>query len=350
MLSGSLNNKILFVIIFTLFMTVLPACGQLKDSDTEPITKTKFMLDTICSITLYDTSDDEIIDQCFQKIDDIEEKMSVNLAESEVSKINQNAGISPVKVSEDTYQVIRTGIKYSEMTSGRFDISVGPLVKLWGINTPDQKIPAETAVESAVALIDYRKIKINDADKSVFLKEKGMLLDLGGIAKGYAGDAVAEILRKKGVHHAIVDLGGNLAVIGSKPDGTNWNVGIQTPFEPNGDYFAVLNISDEAVVTSGIYQRYFVKNKKIYHHIMNTKTGYPVDNGLVSATVVCRSSMDADALAKVFTLGLEKGMEFIENQKEAEAVFVTDKNEVYSTPGLKGLLKITDDKYKLVEQ
>jgi len=270
------KNKIYYIGlgVLIILIAIFSACKNTGDNAEKPITKTKVALDTVCSITTYGNTDDKVFDECFNKIDEIEKKMSVHIAESEVTAINKNAGIKPVKVSEETYNVIRTGKKYSEITAGKFDITVGPLVKLWGINTPDEKIPSEEGIKSTIPLVNYQNIILNDKEKSVLLKEKGMALDLGGIAKGYSGDAVAEILRRHHVKHAIVNLGGNLVVIGSKPDGTDWNVGIQTPFKSNGDYLGVLNVSDKAVVTSGIYQRYFKKNGKIYHHIMDTSTGY----------------------------------------------------------------------------
>jgi Membrane-associated lipoprotein involved in thiamine biosynthesis len=341
--------KLLVTILVLVLVLISSSCGMPDKNAAEPVTKTEFALDTLCSITLYDNPDESLFRECFEKIKDIEQKMSVDLDQSEVSAINKNAGIGPVKVSDETFHVISAGKDFSRMMSGRFDITVGPLVRLWGINKPDHKIPSKDEAKAAASLVDYRNIELNDSDKSVFLKEKGMSLDLGGIAKGYAGDAVAGILKAKGVRHAIVDLGGNLIVIGSKTDGSDWNVGIQTPFKPNGSYFAILNVSDKSVVTSGIYQRYFKENGKIYHHIMDTKTGYPVDNGLISVTVICGSSMDADALAKVFTMGLDEGIRYIEDRQDAEAIFVTDKKEVYTTSGLKGLLKITDEAYQLKE-
>lgn len=347
MRSYPFRNRITLIAAAALLLFLLPSCRLPDDSASAPVTKTEFALDTICSITLYGTADEAIFEECFQRIRDIEQKMSVDLDTSEIAEINRNAGVGPVGVSDDTWRVIRSGKEFGEMTSGSFDITVGPLVRLWGINKADPKVPSEEAVGQAAALVDYRNAVLNDAEKSVFLKEKGMALDLGGIAKGYAGDAVAEILRAKGVRHAVVDLGGNLVIIGSKPDGTDWNVGIQTPFQPNGDYFAVLSVSDKAAVTSGIYQRYFKENGKIYHHIMDVKTGYPVDNGLISVTVVCESSMNADALGKVITMGLEKGLRYIEDRKDTEAIFVTDQKEVYTTTGLKDLLKITDKNYRL---
>lgn len=335
------------VITAASFLFLCSACSPAEGSASEPVTKTEFALDTICSITLYGTAQDTIFNDCFQRVSEIEQEMSVNRKESEISDINRNAGVAPVKVSEDTYRVISAGKQYSGQLSGKFDISVGPLVNLWGINRPDHVVPAAEAVKKAAELVDYRKIELNDAEHSVLLKEKGMSLDLGGIAKGYAGDAVAELLKNRGVEHAIVDLGGNLVVIGTRPDGQDWNVGVQTPFQPDGTFFAILNVSDQAVVTSGIYQRYFKKDGKLYHHIMDTETGYPVDNGLVSVTVICDSSMEADALAKSFTLGLEEGLRYIEGQTDAEAIFVTDQNEVYTTSGLKNKLRITDKAYRL---
>lgn len=343
------KKTIVFMTVLSLIVIMVSGCQTKTVKNEEPVTKTKLAFDTICSITTYGNSD-QVFDQCFNKITEIEKKMSVDLVDSEVSEINQNAGINPVVVSDDTYQVISAGKKYSEMTLGNFDITVGPLVRLWGINKPDQKIPSEEEVRTTLQKINYNNVVLNDAERSVFLTEKGMSLDLGGIAKGYAGDAIAEIMKKNGVEHAIIDLGGNLVVIGSKPDGTDWGVGIQTPFKPNGEYFAVLHVYDKAIVTSGIYQRYFEENGKIYHHIMDTHTGYPVNNGLVSVTIICKKSMDADALAKAFTMGLDKGIQLIENKKDADAIFVTDQKEVYITQGLKGLLKITDDQYKLVER
>lgn len=340
---GSAIKRLLGVLFLICFL-IMTACA--KTENETPVTKTEFALDTVCSITVYDQSDAKIIDLCFQKINELENKMSSGLPDSEVSNINKNAGIKAVRVSEDTYKVIKAGKKYAELTGGKFDITVGPLVKLWGINTSSENIPSVRDIKSAVDLIDYRNIVLNDGEKSVMLGKKGMAIDLGGIAKGYIADAVAGILEKNNVKHAIVDLGGNIVAVGSKPNGTDWKIGLQTPFEPRGEAYGIVGVSGKAVVTSGIYERYFEKNGRIYHHIMDTTTGYPIDNGLVAVTVICASSTDADALAKVFALGLEDGIDLIERQSDAEAVFVTDKFEVYVTSGLKNI-KITDSRFKL---
>lgn len=345
MLRFHVKNKILFIVVLIFLMLVNTSCKN--DKAVPPVSRTKFLLDTVCSVTIYDKTNDKIFDECFKRIEDIEKKMSVDIADSEVSEINRNAGVKAVRVSDDTYYVIRSGKKYCEETEGKFDITVGPLVKLWGINTPHEKIPSVNEIRSTVSLINYKNIILNDKEKSVFLKEKGMSLDLGGIAKGYAGDAAARVLRKNNVKHAIVNLGGNIVVIGSKSEGTAWKVGIQTPFKPRGDYLGVVNVSDTSIVTSGIYERYFKKDGKIYDHILDTSAGYPIDNGLVSVTIINKKSMDSDALAKVFTLGLDKGMKFIESLKGVEAIFVTKESKVYITPGLKNSFKVVNPDYIL---
>lgn len=314
----------------------------------EPITKTAFALDTVCTITIYDKSSEKVLDDCFARLKVIESKMSVDIKSSEVSMINKMAGIKPVKVSDETYYVISNGKKFSDLTSGKFDITVGPLVKLWGINTPLARVPAPSEIKAALPLVNYKNIILNNKDKSIMLLKKGMSLDLGGIAKGYSGDAVEQVLKNNGIKHAIIDLGGNVLTIGSKPDGSKWRVGVQNPLLARGDYLGIVNVSEKAVVTSGIYERFFIKNGKRYHHIMDTKTGYPVDNELASVSIITDLSMNADALAKAFCFGVKGGLSFIEKQKGVEAIFVTRDSKVYVTPGIKNSFQITDPKFELM--
>jgi FAD:protein FMN transferase len=342
----SRRRRFLAVVMIIVLLLSITGCSQ---ETVEPVNKTSFVLDTLCSITIYDKSTDKMFEDSFGKLSDIDDKMSAQKSTSEVSLINKNAGIKPVKVSEETYKVISEGIAYSKLTDGKFDITVGPLVKLWGINTPKARVPRPEEIKAALPLIGYKNVVLNDGEKSVMLKKKGMSLDLGGIAKGYAGDAVEEILKAAGVKHAIIDLGGNILTIGSKPDKSEWRVGVQNPNKTRGDSLGVVSVSEESVVTSGIYERYFIKNNKRYHHIMDTKTGYPVDNEVASVTIVTEKSMRADALAKAFCMGVNKGLKFIEGQKDVEAIFVTKDSKVYITPGLKNKFEITDASFKLMQ-
>lgn len=337
-------------VLFIVQLLALSGCN--KDAavgkTAEPVNKTSFVLDTLCSITIYDNSTDKMFEDCFAKLNEIDDLMSAGKTTSEISKINQKAGISAVKVSDDTYTVIKEGIGYSKLTKGKFDITVGPLVKLWGINTPNARIPAPSEIKAALPLIGYQMVVLNDAKKSVMLTKKGMSLDLGGIAKGFAGDKAEEVLKADGVKHAIIDLGGNVLTIGTKPDGSDWRVGVQDPNQPRGDSLGVVSVKEKSVVTSGIYERYFEKNGKRYHHIMDTKTGYPVNNEVASVTIITEKSMRADALAKAFCMGVTKGLKFIEGIDGVQAVFVTRDFKVYITKGLKNNFQMMSDNYKLM--
>ena len=333
-------------IVITLMLVLILGCS--KKETIEPVKKTAYALDTICNITIYDKSSEAVFDKCFAALKVVESKMSVNIKNSEVSRINSNAGYKFVKVSDDTYNVIKTGVSFGYLTNGKFDITVGPLVKLWGINTPKARVPAPIEIKLALPLINYKNVLFKDKEKSIMLKNKGMSLDLGGIAKGFSGDVVEKVLKENGIKHAIIDLGGNILTVGSKPDGSFWRVGVQNPLSPRGDYLGIVSVKEKSVVTSGIYERFFIKNGKRYHHIMNTKTGYPVDNELASVSIVTDVSMNADALAKAFCMGVKAGLSFIEKQKDAEAIFVTKDSKVYITPGLKDVFKVTDSSFKLM--
>lgn len=314
----------------------------------EPIKKSGFFLDTICDITVYDNVSEEVLDKGFSVLQEIDDKMSATKATSEIMAINNASGKSSVKVSDDTLYVISKGIQYGETTEGKFDISVGPLVKLWGINTDHARIPSKDEIKSTLQQVGYKNVVINEAKNEVMLKLEGMSLDLGGIAKGYAGDAVADVLKNNGVKHAIINLGGSIVVIGAKPNGNEWNIGIQDPAEPRGEYLGILSVSNKAIATSGIYERFFIENGVRYHHIMDTSTGYPVDNSLASVSIISDKSIDGDPLAKAFTMGLEDGMKFIEKQQGVEAIFVTKDSKVYITPGLKNTFNVTNSSYTLM--
>jgi FAD:protein FMN transferase len=348
----TLNEKFSSVLILVFFIIMLLAgCGNNavnSGSSSSPLSRTEVWLDTPCTISIYDKSSTAVLDKAFAALKDIHNKMNADLDSSEVSNINKNAGLNYVKVSDGTFYVIKEAIKFSELTGGKFDITIGPLVKLWGINTPNAHVPSPAEIKSKLPLVNYKNILINENDKSVKLKNTGMAIDLGGIAKGYAGDAVGNVLKQNGVKHALINLGGNIYTIGSKPDGSNWRLGIQNPTTPNGDYLGTVEVKDKAVVTSGIYERYFEQNGKIYHHILDTDTGYPVDNNLASVTIVTGLSINGDALAKVFCMGIDKGLALIKTIKDTEAIFVTRDKKVYITPGLAGNFKITNPEFTLI--
>nr|WP_245523141.1 FAD:protein FMN transferase [Thermosediminibacter oceani] len=315
--------------------------------------KTNFMLDTMIKISAYGSGASEAIDAAFDRISEIEKKMNASAEDSEVTGINKAAGREYFKVSPDTFYVIKRGLYFSELSGGRFDITVGPLVKLWGIGTENARVPEEQEIKSALSLINYRDVLLDEENHGVMLKRPGMRIDLGAIAKGYAADEVIRILKEKGVRSAVADLGGNVYVLGKKPNGEPWKIGVQDPFaETRGDIFATVEVWDKTLVTSGVYERFFEEEGKRYHHILDTSTGYPVENGLVSVTIISDSSIDADALSTAaFSLGLKDGMRLVENLPGIEAIFVTADREVYITSGVeKYNFQIINEDFVLKQQ
>lgn len=337
------KNVIISILsICTLCTIFMVSCTKLI----KPISKETYMLGTIIDIKVYDKKGNEVIDKCINRIRDIEEKMSVNKPKSEVNTINNSSGRKSERVSDDTYYVIKKALEYSYMSKGAFDITIEPLVKIWGIGTDKARVPLKEEIEKALKYINYKDIEASHSNE-VYLKRKGMAIDLGGIAKGYAADELKKIIKEENIKSAFLNLGGNVYAIGSKQDGSPWNIGIQNPLKGKGEYMGILSVKDKSVVTSGNYERYFMKNGKRYHHIFDPKTGYPSEQGLISTTIVSDSSIDGDALSTTtYVLGLQKGMELIKSLKGVEAVFITDNKKVYVTEGLKDSFKLTSEEFK----
>nr|WP_207728672.1 FAD:protein FMN transferase [Clostridium botulinum] len=314
----------------------------------EPVSRETYLMGTIINIKAYGKNADKAVQSSVDKISDIENKMSINISTSEVNKINKNAGIAPVKVSKNTFDVVKASLIYSEKTKGSFDITVEPLVSIWGIGTDKARIPSKDEINNALKLINYKDVVINEKESTVMLKRKGQAIDLGAIAKGYTADELKKVLLNYNVSSAFLSLGGNVYVLGNKPDKTPWKIGVQNPLEPRGDYLGIVSVSDKSVVTSGNYERFFERNGKRYHHIFDTKTGYPAEKGLISVSIISDKSIDGDALStSVYTLGLDEGKKLIESLKGVEAIFVTNDKKVYVTSGLKDIFKLTNTDFKL---
>jgi len=313
------------------------------------LSKTDFALGTLCTIRLVEGGNSATLDQAFLRLRTIEDRMSVNKEGTEVSKINEMAGKASVEVSSDTFYVISKAIDYARLTGGAFDPSIGPLTKLWNIGAGGEKVPPKENILSAKALVDWRNVVLDASANKVFLKEEGMSLDLGAIAKGYAADEIEKILRLAKVKAAVIDLGGNIFVYGTKKDKTLWRVGIQNPESERGDYLGIVEGPQMTIVTSGIYERCFIENGKRYHHILDTKTGFPVDNGLVSVSIIGQSSIDADVLStSLIALGIEKGLELLKRFPNTYAIFIDKDKMVYLSPGAEKVFTLLDKNYTLV--
>ncbi|HHV93122.1 MAG TPA: FAD:protein FMN transferase [Firmicutes bacterium] len=304
----------------------------------EAVSDTRVMMDTSIEMRIYGSKRD--LEAAFRRVQELDNLMSRTRKGSDIYRVNQEAGRSWVKVSADTFYVIETALRFAELTGGLFDPTVTPLVELWGIGTENPQIPDQEAIDRAKALIDYRNVELDQAGRRVRLTQPGMGLDLGAIGKGYAADSVAQLLRERGVKSALLNLGGNVLVIGGKPDGSPWRIGIQDPFAARGTHVTVLEVRDISIVTSGPYERFFIRNGKRYHHILNPETGYPAETGLASVSIITPASTTADALStSVFLLGVEKGLALLEELENVEGMLITNDRKVYLTSGLKGQVK-----------
>ncbi|MFD3157152.1 FAD:protein FMN transferase [Haloimpatiens sp. FM7330] len=333
-----IKQKMILMLLIICSMSFI-GCGQ-KEASRET-----YVLGTIVKLKVYGKNAEEAVQASINKLSQIEEKMSVNKPNSEVSKLNKSAGKKSEKVSKETYYVINKALKYSKLSQGNFDISVEPLVKLWGIGTDKARVPSKEEIDKAKQLINYKDIEVKE-NGEVYLKKKGMEIDLGGIAKGYAADKLKKIIKDRGITSAFINLGGNVDVIGNKTDGSPWKIGIQNPIKDKGQYMGILTVSDKSIVTSGNYERYFIKNNKRYHHIFDIKTGYPAEKGLISATIVSDNSIDGDALStSAYVLGLDKAINLIESLNGIEGIFITKDKKVYVTSGLKTNFELTDKEF-----
>lgn len=309
-------------------------------------------LGTVCSIRILDGASERALDESFARLVAIEDTMSANKEGTVVAAINASAGVAPVKAPKDLRFVVEKALWYAQLSGGAFDPTIGPIVKLWNIGLDNERVPAPREIEAALPLVDYRAVRLDDKAGTVFLAKPKMLLDLGAIAKGYAADEVGRILLARGVKAAVIDLGGNVKVVGKKPDGSKWRIGVQNPFDERGSYIGIVALEGNAtVVTSGVYERYFIgEDGTHYHHILDSATGYPVAGALVSVTIISSSSIDADGLSTtLFALGLDKGMALVETLDHVDAVFIDQDKRVYLSSGARKLFSLSDAGFSLAD-
>ena len=284
-------------------------------------------MDTVITVTVYD-GDEDALDSTMKLCRQYENLFSKTVADSDISKINASNG-NPITVSDDTAELIKTALNLAKASDGHFDPTVLPLVEMWNV-TERTTPPDEDDIKKAKTSVSYKNIII---DGNTVTAKNGAKLDLGGIAKGYITDMVVEHLKSKNVTSAIINLGGNLYLLGDK-SGKEFAVGVQKPFGKNGEHTAIIHLKNKTAVTSGVYQRYFEHNKKIYHHIIDTKTGYPCDNGICSVTVICDSSSIADGLSTAcLSSGFEKAKE-LAKQYNSEFIMITADGSLQLSDGI----------------
>ncbi|MBQ6568799.1 MAG: FAD:protein FMN transferase [Clostridia bacterium] len=293
-----------------------------------PVTKTQYMLNTVITLTVYNNKDAQTLDGAFELCRFYENMLSRTVEGSDVYKIN-NANGEATEVNEATARLIEKALYYGELSQGRFDITTAKLSELWGFSGENPDVPDRQVIDNALEFVDYKKVL---AEGNTVILPKGYAIDLGGIAKGYIADRLAEYFTQNGVKNAIIDLGGNIYALGDK-EGEGYKIAIRSPFEGQATigYVAGSNLT---VVTSGAYERCFYKDGVRYHHILDVKTGMPAQSDLESVTIIASHSVDADALSTVcFLLGKEAGISLLEKTEGIEGVFVTSDGEIFCTEG-----------------
>ena len=299
-----------------------------------------FFFDTVITIEAY-TNDESILDDAIAECQRYDDLLSKTREGAGVGKRNR-AGGERVAVSQDTRDIIEKALEYSRLSDGKFDITIEPCVALWDFTGDNMGVlPDEAELAEAASHVDYTKVDVNDEGVQL---PAGETIDLGAIAKGYITDRIKDFLEDRGITCGMLNFGGNVLAIGSKPDGSDWNIGIQDPDSTTGESIAVVPVSDSAVVTSGIYERGFDLDGVRYHHILDTSTGWPVQNELAGITIFTSDAFDADALSTtVFAMGLEDGTAFVESLDGVEAVFITRDEQVSWTSGLNDRLTLLNN-------
>jgi len=300
----------------------------------EPISRTDFKLNTVVTVTLYNTTDTSLLDGCMELCDRYELLFSRTNPDSELYKLNH--GLLPRSgdgqiVYGETAELISLGLSYGVLSNGAFDITIAPVSSLWNFSSDTPAVPDATLLSKAKTHEDYRKVSVEG--NIVTFAEENMSIDLGAIAKGYIADRMRDYLLENGIKNATINLGGNVLCIGNKNGSTPYRVGIQKPFAPQGESLTALSVTDRSVVSSGTYERYFKQDDTLYHHILDPKTGYPCQNYLTGVTILSEKSVDGDALSTTcFLLGSQKGLALIESLPDTEALFITEYgNLIYSS-------------------
>lgn len=303
------------------------------EKKTVSVSKTGFFLDTVVSMTLYGTENTAPLEECFSLLASYEKLLSRTQEGSDVWEINHSSG-NPVEISPETAALLETALFYCRLSDGAFDITIAPVIALWDFDA-DRKtgaVPDESDLSNALSHVGYENVQLNDT--TVTLLDPDASIDLGGIAKGYIADLLKDYLLSAGYASGIIDLGGNILTIGSKPQNQDFRIGIRIPSPDSTEPLTTISCRDASIVTSGTYERYFTENGKRYHHILSPFDGYPVENGLASVTIFSEHSVDGDALSTAcFVLGPEKGMDLIESLDGVEALFVADDLKMKTSSG-----------------
>lgn len=326
--------------LFVIFIMIFSVCScsvEQEQINSTPKTRDIFAMDTYMNLKVYDNNAETVLEKASSRVTELEKLLSLTDENSDIWKVNHADG-NKVSVSSDTSGIINTAVNIGYKTDGALDITVYPILKEWGFTTGEYKVPDNNTIENLLKNVDYRKIETGDGYVRI---PQDFQLDLGSLAKGYTSDSIIEIFRENGVESAIVNLGGNVHTLGTKPDGSLWKVGIKDPFQPDSE-MCIVSVEDKAVITSGSYERYFTgEDGKNYWHIIDSKDGRPADNALVSVTIIGSNGMMCDALSTaLFVAGTENAVEYWQNNGDFDMILVTDDGKLLITENIEKNLKV----------
>ena len=307
------------------------ASGEAADKETEA-SKDLFAMDTYMTLTAYGEHAQEAVDKAAERVEALDALLSTGNENSEIYQLNQNGEAT---LSEEGGYLVERALELYKKTEGAFDIAIYPVMQAWGFPTQDYHVPDDDTLKEKLALADASKVNYDKDTRKIFFDQDGMEIDLGGIAKGYTSSQIMQIYQDCGVTSGLVNLGGNVQALGCKTDGSKWRVAIQSP-DDTEEYLGILEIEDQAGITSGGYERYFEEDGVTYHHIIDPAIGYPADSGLISVTIVSDDGTLADGLStSLFIMGEEKAAQFWrENSDEFEAIMETSDGKLYVTEGI----------------
>lgn len=323
-------KKIAAIVMAGCMIVGLTACSWQSEEEQTSAARDFFAMNTYIRLEAYGDGAEDALALAQARIEELEGLWSVTDETSEIYAVNHSGG-QPVSVSEDTAELVSFALEMAEKTGGALEPTIYPVLTAWGFTTDEHRVPSQEEIDRLLASVDYRRVSV---DGNTVQLEPGMMLDLGAVGKGYASDEVEELLRAEGVTSALLDLGGNIVMIGSRPDGSDWRLGLQSPFE--NDTVGVLTASDCAVVTSGNYENFFIADDgTIYGHIIDPATGYPVNNDLASVTIVAKDGKLCDALStSLFVMGSNGAIDYWRNHPGFEMILITQNRQVLLTEGL----------------
>ena len=317
----------------------LIGCTAPQEENTEiTYSRTEILMNTPVEIQIFNNGSNELLDDAFDLVADLERRLTVNDTGSEVEDINEAAGISPIAVSEDTFYLIERSVYFSSYSDGLFNVAIGPLTQLWSIGFDNAQRPDDDEIADILPLLNYLNITLDPNSQTVFLEEKGMRLDLGGIAKGFIADEVSSLLTDHDVDRALIIVGGDIFALGHNDTGDPWRIGIRNPIlDPNSEQVLIGSIpaANQAVATSGVYERYIEVAGNIYHHTLDWQTGFPFETDILSISIVADTGLLAEVYSTVlFGKTIEEGLAYIESIDSIEAILISADKGIYLTTGL----------------